>query len=53
MPTYGISLSSASRIVSMVMKIPGVRLLSYTERGWGHNHDVLVISNTDRLQPWA
>jgi len=52
-PTFGISLSSASRIVSMVMKIPGVRLLSYTERGWGDNHDVLVISSTDRLQPWV
>jgi SAM-dependent methyltransferase len=52
-PTYGISLTSAPRVVSMAMKIPGVRVLGYTERGWGDNHDVLVIGKTDRLQPWG
>jgi SAM-dependent methyltransferase len=52
-PSYGISLTSAPRVVSIAMKIPGVRLLAYTERGWSDNHDVLVIGKTDRLQSWG
>ena len=48
---YGISLSRPSEIVAMVEDIPGVRLLCYTERGWGDNHDVLGVLGTDRLAP--
>jgi SAM-dependent methyltransferase len=49
---YGVSLSRASKIVEIVEEIDGVRLLSYTERGWADNHDVLGIAKTDRLLPW-
>jgi len=49
---FGVSLSRPSVIVEMVERIPGVRLLAYMERGWGHNHDVLGVSGTDRLKPW-
>lgn len=49
---YGISLSRPSAIVAMVEDIPNVRLLSYAERGWAGNHDVLGIGGLDRLKPW-
>jgi hypothetical protein len=29
-----------------------VRILSYHERGWAGNHDVLVIDRWDRMEPW-
>jgi hypothetical protein len=49
---YGVSLSKPSVITEMVERIPGVRLLAYTERAWADNHDVLVVSGADRLTPW-
>ncbi|HEX3229185.1 MAG TPA: class I SAM-dependent methyltransferase [Pyrinomonadaceae bacterium] len=49
---YGISLSRPSVIIEMAEKIAGVRLLSYTERGWADNHDVLGIGGQDRMKPW-
>lgn len=49
---YGISLSRPSVVIDMVEAIPNVRLLSYTERGWADNHDVLGISGDDRLKSW-
>lgn len=52
-PDYGISISKASKIVGIAECIPKVRILSYTERGWADNHDVLAISGQDRLEPWA
>lgn len=51
-PDYGLSISKASKIIDMAMKIPKIRILSYTERGWADNHDVLSISRQDRLEPW-
>lgn len=51
-PEWGISLSSPMRIVDVVSSLPGVRLLSYTERGWADNHDVVSIGKTDRNKPW-
>jgi hypothetical protein len=49
---FGVSLSDPTVVIDMVMSIPGVRLLSYTERGWADNHDVLGVLGTDRLKPW-
>lgn len=51
-PNYGVSLVSSSKLIDISSRIPGVRILSYTERGWGGNHDVLVLGRTDRLQAW-
>src|SRR5262249_54525564 len=50
--TYGVSLVRASRVVDLVSGLDGTRLLSYTERGWADNHDVLVLAKTDRLEAW-
>jgi hypothetical protein len=49
---YGVSLSKASAVVEMASSIPGTRTLSYTERGWADNHDVLVVTKNDRLRPF-
>lgn len=49
---YGLSISKPSKIVEMAMGIPGTRILSYMERAWADNHDVLAISGLDRLKPW-
>ena len=49
---WGVSLSKPSAIVSIVEELPNVRLLSYNERGWANNHDVLGVAKTDRLKPW-
>jgi cyclopropane fatty-acyl-phospholipid synthase-like methyltransferase len=51
--SYGMSLSSPSKLMEIASEIQGVRILSYTERGWSDNHDVLVIGRTDRLKPWS
>jgi cyclopropane fatty-acyl-phospholipid synthase-like methyltransferase len=40
---YGISLSRASVVIADAEAIPGVRVFSYTERGWAGHHDVLVV----------
>lgn len=50
MSDYGVSLSRASRVIDMASAVDGCRILSYTERGWAGNHDVLVLSRTDRLE---
>ena len=49
---YGISLGKVSKTTEIVENIPGVRLLSYTERGWGDNHDVIAIQKYGRRKPW-
>jgi len=49
---YGFSLSKPSTILDMVDSIPGTRVISYTERGWSHNHDVLAVCRDDRLRPF-
>jgi SAM-dependent methyltransferase len=48
---YGISLSSPASIVDLASGIPGVRLLSYHERGWDDHQDVLVLARADPLAP--
>lgn len=48
---YGFSLSKPSCVVD-IANIPGTRILSYTERGWSNNHDVLVLCRHDRLEPF-
>jgi len=50
--SWGISLARASRMVELVSGFDGTRLLSYTERGWADNHDVVVLAKTDRLEAW-
>ena len=50
---YGISLGKVSKTAEIVENIPGVRLLSYTERGWGDNHDVVAIQKYDRMKSWV
>jgi trans-aconitate methyltransferase len=49
---YGISLSKPSRLLDLAGSIPRCRVISYTERGWADNHDVLSIARTDRLKEW-
>ena len=49
---YGISLGKVSKTAEIVENIPGIRLLLYTERGWGDNHDVIAIQKYDRSKPW-
>lgn len=48
---YGISMSKPSTILDIADAIPGTRVVSYTERGWANNHDVLVLTRNDRLAP--
>jgi SAM-dependent methyltransferase len=52
MGNYGLSMTKPSKIVEVVESISGIRLLSYMERGWGDNHDVLSIMKKDRLMLW-
>ncbi|WP_284944022.1 class I SAM-dependent methyltransferase [Acidisoma cladoniae] len=47
---YGVSLCRASTVMAMAGRIEGVRILSYTERGWAGNHDVLVMEKWDRME---
>jgi SAM-dependent methyltransferase len=51
--SFGISVSKPEKIVEIASSIPEVRILAYTERGWGDNHDVLTLARTDRLKPWG
>lgn len=51
-PDYGVSLCQASAVMAMASRIEGVRVLSYTERGWAGNHDVLMLTAWDRMEPW-
>ena len=46
---YGISLARPSKLIELASAIEGVRILSYTERGWADHHDVLTVARTDRL----
>ncbi len=50
---YGVSLSKPSAVLDIAGSIPGTKVLSYTERGWANNHDVLALAKTDRLKPWG
>lgn len=49
---YGFSLSKPTAIME-IANIPGTRILSYTERGWANNHDVLVLCRHDRLKAFG
>jgi hypothetical protein len=49
---YGVSLCQASAVIAMAGRIEGVRILGYHERGWAGNHDVLVMENRDRMEPF-
>jgi trans-aconitate methyltransferase len=49
---YGISLSRPSKVIELASAIEGVKILTYTERGWADHHDVLTIARSDRLEPW-
>ena len=48
---FGISSSTPSE-VPLASTIPDVGILSFTERGWAGNHDVLVPGRPGRLEPW-
>ena len=50
---YGVSLSKPSTILDMADAIPGTKVISYSERGWANNHDVLCLARDDRLKPWG
>ena len=52
-PGYGVSLSKPEKIIEIAGNIPGVRILSYTERGWADFQDVLAVARTDRLKPFG
>lgn len=45
---YGISLTTPQKIMEMACAVPGTRIISYVERGWADNHDVLGITRNDR-----
>lgn len=45
-PAYGLSLSSAAFVVSAVEEDHSVRIVSFTERGWGRHQDVLVFQKS-------
>jgi SAM-dependent methyltransferase len=49
---YGVSLALPSKIMEIATSIEGTRVLSYTERGWAGNHDVLTLTHDDRLKPF-
>jgi SAM-dependent methyltransferase len=49
---YGFSVSKPSHILDLADAIPDTRVVSYTERGWAQNHDVLVLCGDDRLRPF-
>jgi SAM-dependent methyltransferase len=49
---YGFSIAKPSSIMDMADAIPGTRIVSYTERGWAGNHDVLALCRYDRLLPF-
>jgi hypothetical protein len=40
--TYGLSLSRPSWVVSYLERWPGLRLATFTERGWDDHHDVIA-----------
>jgi SAM-dependent methyltransferase len=50
---WGVSVSKPEKIIEIAGNITGVRILSYSERGWADNHDVLAVARTDRLKPWG
>lgn len=50
---YGVSVSKPSAILDIAAAIPSTRVVSYTERGWAANHDVLVLCKDDRLRPFG
>lgn len=52
MGDYGVSLSRPSKLMDMAAEIRGTRVVSYTERGWADNHDVLVLTRNDRFRGW-
>jgi hypothetical protein len=41
---YGISLATPSAVLRMATAIPGTRVVSYSERGWADNQDVLAVT---------
>lgn len=47
---YGFSRSHPATVVKMATGIPGTRMISYVERGWAFNHDVLALVSQDRLE---
>jgi SAM-dependent methyltransferase len=48
---YGISLTRPSKVLEIATSIPGVRVASFSERGWANNHDVLALTKYDRAIP--
>jgi hypothetical protein len=49
---WGVALAKPARVVALASDIDGIRILSFTERGWANNQDVLVVSKNDRLAHW-
>jgi SAM-dependent methyltransferase len=47
---YGLSISHPATVVKMATNIPGTRMVSYVERGWAYNHDVVILAKQDRLE---
>lgn len=50
---FGISVASPAKLLEIATGIPDTRVVSYTERGWGNNHDVLILCRHDRLKPFS
>ena len=52
MGDYGSSVSKPSWVMEAACDIPDIRIVSYSERGWANNHDVLIVTKHDRYQPF-
>ncbi len=48
MGDYGVSLVRPSKLIDIATSIPETRVLSFTERAWANNHDVLVVAKPGR-----
>lgn len=49
MGDYGVSLVRPSKLIDIATSIEGTRVVTFAERGWANNHDVLALSKNDRL----
>ena len=51
--SYGVSLVKPHVTVRDIEEIPGVRIHLYRERGWGDNHDLIVLGRPAIDEAWA
>jgi SAM-dependent methyltransferase len=47
---YGLSISDAETLLTFAKSVGEARVIAYSERVWGYNHDVLVMTKQPRLE---